>query len=121
MQLIAKELGGTVVTSSTREYGGSSLKINENSKLFNDVPKNINIWMSHSDSVKDVPTGFRSVASTTTCKVASFEHIQKQIFIFNFIQRYHTLITGKISLKILSYKYARQVKIGPVKRLLIVL
>lgn len=80
MQLIAKELGGTVVTSSTREYGGSSLKINENSKLFNDVPKNINIWMSHSDSVKDVPTGFRSVASTTTCKVASFEHIQKQIF-----------------------------------------
>lgn len=80
MQLIATRLGGNVASSSTREYGASALDINEKSRLFNDVPKNINIWMSHSDSVKDVPNGFRSVASTTTCQVASFENEQKQIF-----------------------------------------
>ena len=80
MQLIATRLGGNVASSSTREYGASSLDINQKSRLFNDVPKNINIWMSHSDSVKEVPNGFRSVASTTTCQVASFENEQKQIF-----------------------------------------
>ena len=36
--------------------------------------------MSHSDSVKKVPSGFTSVASTTTCEVASFENVDKQIF-----------------------------------------
>ena len=80
MQLIATRLGGNVASSMTREYGASSLDINESSALFQDIPKNINIWMSHSDSVKDVPSGFRSVASTTTCAVASFENQQKQIF-----------------------------------------
>lgn len=80
MQLIATRLGGNVASSSTREYGASLLDINETSILFNDVPKNINIWMSHSDSVNVVPNGFRSLASTTTCQVASFEHKQKQIF-----------------------------------------
>tara|TARA_Y100001935_G_C17307064_1_gene513016 strand:- start:614 stop:2149 length:1536 start_codon:yes stop_codon:yes gene_type:complete len=80
MQLIATRLGGNVASSSTREYGASALDINEKSRLFNDVPKNINIWMSHSDSVKDVPNGFRSIASTTTCQVASFENEEKQIF-----------------------------------------
>jgi GMP synthase (glutamine-hydrolysing) len=80
MQLIATRLGGNVASASTREYGASVLDINEKSRLFNDVPKNINIWMSHSDSVKHVPSGFRSVASTPTCQVASFENEQKQIF-----------------------------------------
>ena len=80
MQLIATRLGGNVASSMTREYGASSLDINESSTLFQDIPKNINIWMSHSDSVKDVPSGFRSVASTTTCAVASFENQQKQIY-----------------------------------------
>ena len=80
MQLIAKTLGGHVMASSTREYGASSLEINEQSSLFNNVPKAINIWMSHSDSVRQVPDGFQSVASTTTCQIASFEHNEKQIY-----------------------------------------
>ncbi|MBL6723093.1 MAG: glutamine-hydrolyzing GMP synthase [Candidatus Margulisbacteria bacterium] len=80
MQLIAKTLGGHVMASSTREYGASSLEINEQSSLFNNVPKAINIWMSHSDSVRQVPDGFQPVASTTTCQIASFEHNEKQIY-----------------------------------------
>ena len=52
MQLIAKELGGNVSPSSTSEYGGAVLNITNQSDLFSNVPQEINIWMSHSDSVK---------------------------------------------------------------------
>ena len=80
MQLIANQLNGEVAQSNSREYGASALNINEESRLFNHIPRNINIWMSHSDSVNAVPAGFRSVASTDTCDVASFEHADKNIF-----------------------------------------
>ena len=59
MQLIAKELGGNVSPSSTSEYGGAVLNITNQSDLFSNVPQEINIWMSHSDSVKEVPLGFK--------------------------------------------------------------
>ncbi|MEK9726516.1 MAG: glutamine-hydrolyzing GMP synthase [Candidatus Margulisiibacteriota bacterium] len=80
MQLIATNLSGTVSPSSTREYGGSKLSVIKDSKLFSNVPKNIDIWMSHSDSVKDVPHGFEIIAKTPTCNVASFENESKSIF-----------------------------------------
>ena len=80
MQLIATKLEGNVQSSSTSEYGASSLIINEESALFNKVPKEINIWMSHTDSVKKIPEGFKAVASTTTCDVASFENNIKNIY-----------------------------------------
>ena len=80
MQLIAKELGGNVSPSSTSEYGGAELNITNKSELFTNVPEKINIWMSHSDSVKEVPLGFKAIAKTTTCEVASFENSDKSIY-----------------------------------------
>ena len=80
MQLIATRLNGTVKGSNTSEYGAANLTINEKSALFNSIPKDINIWMSHTDSVKKVPNGFQSIASTITCDIASFEHSEKNIY-----------------------------------------
>lgn len=81
MQLITQSFGGRVTASSSREYGGASLTIHDaSSDLFRTVPQSINIWMSHSDSVSDLPTGFSAVASTDTCHVASFESKEKQLY-----------------------------------------
>ncbi len=80
MQLIASRMGGNVASSSSREYGAAELDILEGSTLFKKIPKKINIWMSHSDSVKTVPNGFKAIASTSSCHVASFEHTEKKMY-----------------------------------------
>jgi GMP synthase (glutamine-hydrolysing) len=80
MQLIANQLHGTVTESNTREYGAAELHVSADSALFKNVPNDFNIWMSHSDSVKAVPSGFTALASTQTCAVASFEHKEKHLF-----------------------------------------
>ena len=80
MQLIAHEMNGRIENSTIREYGASNLEIIESSDLFNDVPKNINIWMSHSDSVVTVPETFETIATTTTCNVASFQNKEKNAY-----------------------------------------
>ncbi len=80
MQLMAIKMGGEVANSSSREYGGSQLEINKESILFKKVPQKINIWMSHSDSVKKIPHEFHAIASTPTCNVAAFENHDKKMY-----------------------------------------
>ncbi|MCE3010183.1 MAG: glutamine-hydrolyzing GMP synthase [Proteobacteria bacterium] len=55
MQLIAKELGGEVTPSSTREYGANVVRWDES---FGSLPQLQKVWMSHGDVVKNPPPGF---------------------------------------------------------------
>ena len=100
MQLIADQFGGDVQPSSTREYGAATLEINDPSKLFHDIPKQINIWMSHSDSVGKIPSGFKGLGCTSSCKIAAFEHTaENQFMAYSFILKYHIRITEKTLFK----------------------
>lgn len=55
MQLIAKELGGEVTPSATREYGANVVRWEE---AFGQLPLLQKVWMSHGDVVKSPPPGF---------------------------------------------------------------
>ena len=81
-QLIAKMLGGKVVRGKVGEYGFSILKIKCEEKIFHGLNKREICWMSHSDTVIDLPKGFRVIASTPECKIAAFNC--KNIFGFQF-------------------------------------
>ena len=64
-QVFARELGGAVAASPNREFGYARLKILDNSsRLFQGLPGEMDVWMSHGDSVTDVPPGFRVTALT---------------------------------------------------------
>jgi GMP synthase (glutamine-hydrolysing) len=64
-QVFAGELGGMVVASPNREFGYARLKIVDNtSKLFQGLPTEMDVWMSHGDHVTKVPPGFRVTALT---------------------------------------------------------
>lgn len=72
-QLMAKHYGGTVAASSKREYGKAQLQIEErNDIFFKNIPEQSQVWMSHSDTVKVVPEGFKILASTEGIEVAAF-------------------------------------------------
>lgn len=83
-QLIARGLGGRVERTERSEFGGRLLKIAGFSPLFRDVPTAINVWMSHSDSIVEVPNGFDVSASTETMPIAAFESPEKGIYAVQF-------------------------------------
>ncbi len=81
MQLLSKDLRGTVEPSDKREYGHAKLKItNERAKLFRDVPNYIDVWMSHGDHVTNAPDGFETVASSADGAITAIENTEKNIY-----------------------------------------
>jgi GMP synthase (glutamine-hydrolysing) len=72
MQLIAHHLGGEVAPAGRREYGAAVLAVDEPGGLFDGLPPELPVWMSHGDHVLRLPPGFRALASSTNSPVAAF-------------------------------------------------
>jgi GMP synthase (glutamine-hydrolysing) len=75
-QVIARELGGTVERTGTREYGRTDLAVtdpDEPGRLLADLQPSETVWMSHSDTVTAAPPGFVVTAHTEKVPVAAFE------------------------------------------------
>ena len=70
-QAMAQALGGTVAQTGAREYGGTALTITEPGALFAGLPGNLNVWMSHCDSVAVAPAGFTVTSSTAGTPTAT--------------------------------------------------
>ncbi len=64
-QYLAHFSGGNVSPSNTREYGRAKLShIKDNCELFGDISLGSQVWMSHSDTIKELPTNGELLAST---------------------------------------------------------
>ncbi|MFT4063116.1 MAG: glutamine-hydrolyzing GMP synthase, partial [Edaphocola sp.] len=72
-QLIAQQNGGLVAKSNSREYGRAHLHFARKEVLFDTVPEESQVWMSHSDSVKQLPEGFTLLATTKSIPVAAYK------------------------------------------------
>jgi GMP synthase (glutamine-hydrolysing) len=55
MQMLTHQGGGTVEQSETREYGPADILVHQENTLFDDLPENLQVWMSHSDTVTELP------------------------------------------------------------------
>ncbi len=72
-QYLAHFSGGEVAASNTREYGRANLTyIKENETFFDGVNLNSQVWMSHSDSIKKLPTNGVKIASTHDVENAAY-------------------------------------------------
>ncbi len=73
-QYLAHFSGGEVAPSSTREYGRANLSfIKEEEVFFEQVNEGSQVWMSHSDTIKELPTGSVLIASTHDVKNAAYK------------------------------------------------
>ena len=75
-QLSAKNFGGKVEKSNKREYGRAQLRIKKQDILFKDIEDNSQVWMSHSDSITQLPENFELLADTDSIPVAAFRKKQ---------------------------------------------
>jgi GMP synthase (glutamine-hydrolysing) len=74
-QLTAKLFGGRVDKSEKREYGRANLSTqnHEEDALFRNVSATSQVWMSHSDTIKELPQGFEVLGTTESIPVAAFK------------------------------------------------
>ncbi len=79
MQLMARDLGGSVESTGSSEYGKADLAAFE-SALFRDLPSEQTVWMSHGDSVTAAPVGATVVACSTSTPIAAFEDPERKLY-----------------------------------------
>ena len=73
-QYLAHFGGGEVAQSNTREYGRANLSfIQPNELFFNNIDLDSQVWMSHSDTIKTLPTNGSLLASTKDVKNAAYK------------------------------------------------
>ncbi|QYN59161.1 glutamine-hydrolyzing GMP synthase [Lactobacillus panisapium] len=81
MQLMSYYLDGDVEKATNSEYGRADIAIEDaNSVLFSGLPKDEYVWMSHGDLVKQAPAGFKVVASSKNCPIASIANDQAKLY-----------------------------------------
>lgn len=74
-QYIAYHCGGDVKPSLSREYGRAKLHITSHSRLFEGVRDGSQIWMSHGDTIAEIPENAETIASTEDIRNAAY-HIK---------------------------------------------
>ncbi|MBD3242243.1 MAG: glutamine-hydrolyzing GMP synthase [Chitinivibrionales bacterium] len=79
-QLIARTLGGVVERGTTREYGSALMQVLVHDELFGGLDGEERIWMSHGDTVVQLPDGFEVIGSTTDCPAAAVRHAARRIY-----------------------------------------
>jgi GMP synthase (glutamine-hydrolysing) len=80
MQLTAHLLGGDVQRSPRREYGHAVVTVDSDSRLFDGLSGEQKVWMSHGDSINELPEGFKAIASTPNCPYAAVCDSQGRVF-----------------------------------------
>ena len=78
MQTMAVQLGGTVATSTHREFGYAQVRARGHSRLLRDIEDHttaegyglLDVWMSHGDRVEQLPPGFKLIASSDSAPLA---------------------------------------------------
>lgn len=72
-QLTAKQFGGRVEKSNKREYGRAFLHAKQQDVLLDGISPTSQVWMSHGDTILELPAGFELLAETESIPVAAFK------------------------------------------------
>ena len=97
MQLACEALGGKVDNTPSREYGRAQCKITNHDTLFDGLPAEMEVWMSHGDQVSAISEQFEPLAQTSTCPYAAVRHKELPVFAMQFHPEVtHTPLGGQV-------------------------
>ena len=99
-QYLAHHLGGEVSPSNTREYGRANLAYHKtDAPLLVDIPAESQVWMSHSDTIKQLPAQAHLLASTADVTNAAYAFDEQPIFGLQFHPEVYHSTDGSTLLK----------------------
>jgi len=100
LQILAHQsIAGSVEKAERREFGRSELIVDDDSDLFQKIPQESIVWMSHSDHIKELPSDFLIIGHTDNARVAAVRHQTKKIFGVQFHPEVVHTVHGKQILK----------------------
>ena len=94
-QLMAHVNKGNIAPSKIREYGRAHITSIEQNELLTDVSLNCQVWMSHGDTILELPEDFQQIASTEDVNVAAYQVAGKKIWGIQFHPEVHHSTEGK--------------------------
>ena len=84
-QYLAQLGGGIVGASSTREYGRAHLAyVEADDVLMKGVPQESQVWMSHGDTILQLPDNYHIIASSKEVKVAAYHILEEPTWAVQF-------------------------------------
>ncbi|MFH1372857.1 MAG: glutamine-hydrolyzing GMP synthase [bacterium] len=107
MQLLADHFGGRLESSDRREYGQATLTVTDKSDLLAEIPTRSRVWMSHGDSITEMPPGFELAGSTDTLPVAAITDRARKIYGLQFHPEVHHTDRGKDILNNFLFRICR--------------
>jgi len=95
-QYLAHFFGGKVSPSDTREYGRAHLSIvDQSTPFFKSVTEKSQVWMSHADTILNLPEGAALLASTEDVKNAAFKIKDEETYAIQFHPEVYHSTEGK--------------------------
>ena len=95
-QYLAHFFGGKVSPSDTREYGRAHLSIvDQSAPFFKSVTEKSQVWMSHADTILNLPEGAVLLASTEDVKNAAFKIKDEETYAIQFHPEVYHSSEGK--------------------------
>jgi GMP synthase (glutamine-hydrolysing) len=107
MQTMAAQLGGEVASAESlgkaREFGYAEVRARGHTELLKDIEDHrtpeghgvLKVWMSHGDTVTELPPGFKLMASTPSCPIAGMANEDKHFYGVQFHPEVTHTLKGK--------------------------
>ena len=83
-QYLVNKNGGRVAKSEHREYGRAKIDVIEESVLLQDIDNHSQVWMSHGDTILEMPSNTKVIAKTETIPVAAYRFTKKEVYALQF-------------------------------------
>jgi GMP synthase (glutamine-hydrolysing) len=104
LQFITHHLGGKVRAADKREYGHADVHIiDDKNALFDGLPADLTVWMSHGDEALELPPGFHLTAKTANA-VAGIANPERRIWAVQFHPEVHHTRQGTALLRNFLFK-----------------
>ncbi|MGD9721621.1 MAG: glutamine-hydrolyzing GMP synthase [Pirellulales bacterium] len=84
LHLACEALGGKIESHPAKEFGRSAVRITSHADLFEGLPDEMEVWMSHGDQASAIAQDFEPLAATRTCPVAAIKHKQLPVYAIQF-------------------------------------
>ena len=97
MQLVSRAQGSAITPGQSREFGRTTLRSHDLDALFQGIPVESTVWMSHGDQVENLSEHFVSLAETETCPHAAVRQKDAAIYGLQFHPEVtHTEFGGRL-------------------------
>ena len=97
MQLTCRAFGGEIRPGHSREFGRTSMQVQQADPLLASLPDEFVVWMSHGDQAEALGESFTPLATSSTCPAAAIKHRERPFYGLQFHPEVtHTEHGGKL-------------------------